>query len=191
MWARMVACLCQPCERQAICSGRSLLLVTLNWISKRRRMDGLIKTLNGSCTVMLKLKKYNSDPISSSRKCDFKKKISLYFLSAAFIYYRHVWMALFFCRMMQLAVVRVWFKEKHFLSLIHSLGIALFSCSEAMFIPVYPRCVWSMTQQLHFSIVTGRQALLPASQPPHAYHQVSTCPSPSFLSPSSFFILRS
>lgn len=75
----------------------------------------------------------------------------------------------------------LWFWK--FLSLNDSPQVTLFtdsseiSCPEAMLVLVYPRCVYSMTQRLGFSSFLGRQAVLPHSQPPHACHQVSTCPS--------------
>lgn len=42
-----------------------------------------------------------------------------------------------------------------------------------------------MTQRLHFSSLSGRQAVLPPAQPPHACHQVSTCPALLLSSSSS------
>lgn len=103
----MYVSVCRLCDTQATCSGSSLLPVTLNWISKRRRMDRLIKTLNDSCTVMLKLKKIQFRPNIFFQK--LRKKISFYFLSAAFIYYHYSLILSSHvdgsCRMMQLAVV--------------------------------------------------------------------------------------
>lgn len=51
------------------------------------------------------------------------------------------------------------------------------SCSEGIAVFVYPRCVMIYDSDLHSSSLSGRQAVLPPSQPPHARHQVSTCPS--------------
>lgn len=45
-----------------------------------------------------------------------------------------------------------------------------------MTVLVYPRCARLMTQQSCFLVFSGRQALLPPSQPPHSCHQVSTSP---------------